>query len=131
MQPLTSKLCSCCRKLKLFKNYFFFLSWLMKRDFAGREELPLILCFICFKLKRWQKAAGASLCQECFWQTFGTPGSAQALEGRGKFWFIFLDKPVSNLLRDHEIGEVGEDLFIIFYPFPIGFLAGFWLSCWL
>lgn len=104
----------------------------MKRDFEGREELPSILCFICFLLKRWQKAAGAPSYQECFWQILPpTPGSAQALEGRGKFWFIFLDKPVSNLLGAHETGEVGEDLFIIFYPFPIGFLAGFCISCWL
>lgn len=51
-----------------------------------------------------------------------------------KFCFLFLDKPAANLLRDAETGELGEHfppLFVLFYPFALGFLAGFWISCWL
>lgn len=100
----------------------------MKRDFAGREELPSILCFIFFKLERWQKAAGAPWCQEWFWQTLPPH------QGGRKSCFIFLDKPGSNLLRNRETGELGKiflpflsffTLFLLDFLLFFGFLAGY------
>lgn len=106
--------------------FFIFLSWLMKRDFAGREELPSILCFIFFKLERWQKAAGAPWCQEWFWQTLPPH------QGGRKSCYIFLDKPGSNLLRNRETGELGKIFlpFLSFFTlFLLDFLLFFWISC--
>lgn len=108
----------------------------MKRDFEGKEELPsnfILFYLIFFKFKRWQKAAGAPLCQECFWQIFIPHTRLSSGFGRGKkilvfIFLIFLDKPASNLQRDPDTGELGEDfpsLFVLFYPFAVGVLAVF------
>lgn len=133
MQPLTSKLCSCWRKLKLFKNDFFFSFLTNKKRFWREGRSPLIWCFVFFKPKRWQKAAGAPLCQKCFWQTLPPmPGSAQALDESSVLSsLINLHQTCWEILRQESWGNISlpslsfSTPLLLDFLLDFGFLAGY------
>lgn len=105
-----------------FKMIFF--SFLTNGKRFWREgRAPSIWCFIFFKSKRWQKAAGAPLCQEYFWQAL--PPKAQALEENSVlFSLINLHQTCWEILRQESWGKI----FLPFLSFSTALLLDFLLD---